>query len=91
MSNMIAVTNKIVQVLPSLEDAARARRYAIDHDMYNTRGEPNIGGVIDELFSREVRRLYPELSSEDYLWCAEEQKKNEINRAKKFADKKGRK
>ncbi len=83
MANMIAVKNKPVQVLPTLEDVARARRYAIENEFFNTRGEPNVGGVIDELFSREIRRLYPELSSEDYLWCAEEQAKNEAARARK--------
>lgn len=83
MANMISTKNKPVQVLPSLEDVARARRYAIENEIYNTRGEPNVGGVIDELFSREIRRRYPELTSEEYLWCAQEQAKNEAARARR--------
>ncbi len=82
MSNMRKTTRKAVLVLPELEDIARLRRYAITNGLENAKGEPNVAGALNEIASRELRRLYPELTSAEYRWCAAQQKANEAKRAR---------
>ena len=43
-------------------------------------GEPNVAGAINEIASRELRRRYRDLTADEYLWCAEQQRKNEESR-----------
>ena len=74
-------------VLPELDDIARLKRYALEHEMFNAKGAPNIAGAINEITSRELRRRYPELTAAEYQWCANEQAKNEQARK---AGRKGR-
>ena len=81
MSNMRKTTRKAVLVLPELEDIARLRRYAIEHGLKNAKGQPNIAGAFNEISSRELRRLYPELTAAEYRWCAAQQEENEAKRA----------
>lgn len=80
MANMRKTSRRAVMVLPELEDIARLKRYALEHDMLNSRGEPNVAGAINEIASRELRRRYGDLTAEEYLWCAEQQRKNEESR-----------
>lgn len=80
MANMRKTSRRAVMVLPELEDIARLKRYALEHDMLNSRGEPNVAGAINEIASRELRRRYRDLTAEEYLWCAEQQRKNEESR-----------
>jgi len=93
MANMIDLRKKVVMVVPELEDIARLKRYAIERNMFNSRGEPNVGGAICEITSLEVRRLYPELTPDEYRWCADQQEMNEAARKEKKSRKakKGRK
>ena len=81
MSNMRKTTRKAVLVLPELEDVARLRRYAIINGLENAKGKPNVAGALNEIASRELRRLYPELTSAEYRCCAAQQKANEAKRA----------
>jgi hypothetical protein len=83
MANMRKTSRRAVMVLPELEDIARLKRYALERGMLNQRGEPNVAGAINEITSLELRRQYKELTAEEYLWCAEQQRINEESRAAK--------
>jgi hypothetical protein len=80
MANMRKTSRRAVMVLPELEDIARLKRYALEHGMLNSRGEPNVAGAINEIASRELRRRYIDLTADEYLWCAEQQRLNEESR-----------
>lgn len=77
MANMRATNRRAVMVLPELEDIARLKKYAVDYEILNANGAPNIAGAINEIISRELRRRYPDLTAAQYKWCMEEQAKNE--------------
>lgn len=83
MANMRKTSRRAVMILPELEDIARLKRYATEHNMLNQRGEPNVAGALNEIASRELRRRYKDLTSEEYLWCAEQQRINEESRKAK--------
>ena len=85
MANMRATNRRAVMVLPTLEDIARLKKYAVDYNILTKRsGAPNIAGAINDIISRELQRRYPDLTAAQYAWCMEECAKNEkARRAKK--------
>ena len=83
MANMRATNRRAVMVLPELEDIARLKKYALEHVILHKNGAPNIAGAINEVVSRELRRRYPELTADEYRWCAEQITKNELARKAK--------